>query len=104
MSSEEQVRQAFAVFDTDNTGALDRAQFKEVLMAKREDGAPLSEEDVNAVFDAVDTDNSGRTNISRPCKPTRPSLNPDAFYRPYRASRVHRLVPESRAVGRAPLL
>ena len=70
MSSQEQVRQAFAVFDTDNTGALDRAQFKEVLMAKREDGvSELSEEDVNAVFDAVDTDNSGRTNISRPCKP-----------------------------------
>ena len=72
MSSEEQVRQAFAVFDTDNTGALDRAQFKEVLMAKREDGEktspPLSEEEVNAVFDAVDTDNSGRTR-SRPCKP-----------------------------------
>lgn len=56
----EQVRQAFAVFDTDNTGALDRAQFKEVLMFKREDGTPpLSEEEVNVVFDGVDTDNSG---------------------------------------------
>jgi hypothetical protein len=57
------VRDAFAIFDTDNSGFLDRQQFKDVLLAKSEAGTPLSEAEVGAVFDRVDADNSGSIDI-----------------------------------------
>jgi Ca2+-binding EF-hand superfamily protein len=58
--SEEKIEQAFAVFDTDGSGALDRAEFKAVLMStKGKDAAPLSEEQVERAFEQVDTDHSG---------------------------------------------
>ena len=56
----EKIREAFAVFDTDGSGALDRAQFRTVLMSSRGDAAaPLSDTEVLAVFEQVDTNNSG---------------------------------------------
>ena len=59
MASEE-IRQAFAVFNTDGSGALDCAEFRTVLMSSRDDAAaPLSDAEVLAVFERVDTNNSG---------------------------------------------
>ena len=59
MASEE-IREAFAVFNTDGSGALDCAEFRTVLMSSRDDAAaPLSDAEVLAVFERVDTDNSG---------------------------------------------
>jgi Ca2+-binding EF-hand superfamily protein len=58
----EKIREAFAVFDTDGSGALDRAQFRTVLMSSRGDAAaPLSDAEVLAVFEQVDTNTAVST-------------------------------------------
>ena len=62
--SKADIRKAFAVFDVDGSGSLDREEFKAVLVASAKDTTPLSDADVLKVFEAVDTDNSGAYQLS----------------------------------------
>ena len=53
---EQELRDAFAVFDTDNSGAIDRKELKR-LMKKL--GQALSEAELDAMMDEVDENGDG---------------------------------------------
>ena len=53
---DQELRDAFAVFDTDNSGAIDRKELKR-LMKKL--GQKLSEQELDAMMDEVDTNGDG---------------------------------------------
>jgi hypothetical protein len=64
IESDDKIKEAFAVFDTANSGFLDRVQFKEMLVSKTEGGCALSEGEVDTLFESVDADNSGNISIT----------------------------------------
>jgi len=53
---DDELREAFAVFDSDNSGAIDRKELKR-LMKKL--GQTLTEAEIDAMMDEVDTDGNG---------------------------------------------
>jgi Ca2+-binding EF-hand superfamily protein len=53
---DQELREAFTVFDTDNSGAIDRKELKR-LMKKL--GQKLSEQELDAMMDEVDTNGDG---------------------------------------------
>lgn len=53
---DEELREAFAVFDSDNSGAIDRKELKR-LMKKL--GQALTEAEIDAMMDEVDTNGDG---------------------------------------------
>lgn len=53
---EKELRDAFAVFDTDGSGAIDRKELKR-LMKKL--GQALTEQEIDAMMDEVDTNGDG---------------------------------------------
>ena len=60
---EAMVRAAFAVFDTDGSGTLDRIELKKVL-ARAGGDAPLTDEEAAAIFEAFDANNDGELQLS----------------------------------------
>ena len=58
---EQQMREAFAYFDTDNSGSLDAAEFKRILTQCGYDR--LTEEQFQAIMDDIDADKDGKVDV-----------------------------------------
>ena len=61
--AEQQLRQAFSLFDVNGNGSLDKDEFRGVLMASCPGGKPLSEEEVTRMFSFVDANKDGKVDI-----------------------------------------
>lgn len=63
--TEEEVRQAFKVFDRDNTGLINAAHLRHVMTTV---GEKLTEEEVNEFLREADTRGDGMINYEDVCK------------------------------------
>ncbi|CAG5114710.1 unnamed protein product, partial [Candidula unifasciata] len=59
LDQEQEIRQAFEVFDKDKNGFISRSELKQVMATL---GEKLSEEDVTLMLKRVDTDGDGQVN------------------------------------------
>jgi hypothetical protein len=62
-TAELELREAFAVFDHDSSGKLDKTEFRTVLMTSTAGGKPLSESEVDRTFAIVDSNSDGSVDV-----------------------------------------